>query len=83
MIKPLTFSEVFTAAEPHLIGLWKYREYGKPTKWSATYLMDDGYWDVGLQLTAYDALRQVSINLEVHKAKVRAGKGALIGTRHA
>lgn len=42
----MTLDALLAEAEPHLVGLWKFRERGKPTTWCATVLKDGDYFDV-------------------------------------
>ena len=55
----MSFEQLWQAAEPYIIGVWKYRKPGEPTQWSATYLVDGAYWDAGLSDTAKEALTKV------------------------
>ena len=50
--------------DKYLIGLWRFREAGKPRKWCATYCFDGDYYDVGGASTPEAALEKVSKNLK-------------------
>lgn len=43
---PESFLKLFLEAEPHLVGIWKYREKNKPPLWYATVLVNGDYFDV-------------------------------------
>jgi hypothetical protein len=55
----MSFEQLWKAAEPYIIGVWKYRKPGEPVRWSATYLVDGAYWDAGLSETVEEALMRV------------------------
>jgi len=55
----MSLEQLWKAAEPYIIGVWKYRKPGEPARWSATYLVDGAYWDAGLSDTAEEALMKV------------------------
>ena len=55
----MSFDQLWKAAEPYIIGVWKYRKPGEPVRRSATYLVDGAYWDAGLSDTVEEALMRV------------------------
>jgi hypothetical protein len=66
----MTLTELLADVEEHLIGLWRFRERGKPKTWAATYCYRGHYYDVQGTPTPEDTLRQVRKNLR----RLRTGR---------
>lgn len=57
-------------AEPWIIGLWRFREAGKPKLWCATYCVNGCYYDVTGKRTLEKVLREVISTAKKLEAKV-------------
>ena len=47
--KPMTLEQLFKETDSYLIGVWRFRERGRPPLWCATFVMDGYYYDVSGQ----------------------------------
>jgi len=60
--------EEFRLVEENLVGLWKFREHGKPVRWCCTYTVDGNYYDTSPAKTPEVALKKVWQTLRRMKA---------------
>ena len=55
----MTLDDLFAATNDHLIGVWRFRERGRPALWCATFVLDGYYYDVSGKRTIKGALTAV------------------------
>ena len=55
----MTLDDLFAATNDHLIGVWRFRERGRPALWCATFMLDGYYYDVSGKRTINGALTAV------------------------
>ena len=56
---PMTLDDLFSATNDHLVGVWRFRERGRPSLWCATFVIDGFYYDVSGKRTIAGVLRAV------------------------
>lgn len=61
---PESIEKKIEKIEPHLIGLWKFRQRGRKPVWCATFTFQGHYYDTQGKLTPHDALDKVHDELQ-------------------
>lgn len=61
---PLGLAQRFARVEDHLIGLWRFRERGRPPLWCATFEWGGYYYDITGKKTVAKALDAVHAELQ-------------------
>jgi hypothetical protein len=62
--------------EPYLIGVWRFREAGRPRSWCATYYYRGDYYDVPGQPTVDAALEGVRDGIKRLQRKAKRARRA-------
>lgn len=79
----MSLEELIQACDPHLIGLWRFRQVGRKAKWCTTFSFNGNYYDVDGAETPESALKKTIAKIKFLKSKEKGKKAKTTSTKRA